>query len=134
MFKDLVERKGVADRFEIASAATSREEIGNPVYPPAKRELIKHGINLTGKVARQITQSDFSYYDEVICMDDNNLRNIERLFGTEARRKTKKLMSYALKDCDVADPWYTGDFERTYKDISEALEGLYNYFSSEIKG
>ncbi len=129
MFKALVKEKGVEDEFEIASAATSREEIGNPVYPPARRELARHGIDPTGKTARQMTREDLAYFDEIVCMDGNNLRNIERMFGEDGKRKVKKLMSFAGIDADVADPWYTGDFERTYRDVLLGIEGLYSYFS-----
>lgn len=131
MFKDMAEKKGTIDMFEIASAATSREELGNPVYPPARRELLRHGIDASNKTARQLTLNDFSYYDEIVCMDDNNLRNIERMFGYEKRCKVKKLMSYCGEGNDVADPWYTGDFERTYNDIERGLIGLYEYFLSQ---
>lgn len=133
IFKDMVSKKGESELFEIASAATSSEEIGNPVYPPAKRELAKHGISAEGKRARRLTESDFSYYDEIICMDDNNLKNIGILFGEGKKRAVRKLLTFANKSDDVADPWYTGDFEKTYEDILCGLEELYKYCKTKIE-
>ena len=119
MMKDLVRREGLADLFEIASAATSTEEIGNPVYPPARRILAAHGLSCSGKTARQITKRDLGYYDYIILMDHNNLRNMKWMFPGEDLANVSMLL-----DRDVADPWYTGDFEATWADLEEGLPKL----------
>ena len=119
MMKDLVRREGLADLFEIASAATSTEEIGNPVYPPARRILAAHGLSCSGKTARQITRRDLGYYDYIILMDHNNLRNMKWMFPNEDLGNVSMLL-----DRDVADPWYTGDFEATWSDLEEGLPML----------
>ena len=134
----------VAD-FEIASAATSTEEIGNPVYPPARRMLAAHGIDCRGKTARQMTARDYEYYDYIILMDKNNLRNLRWILpadiyrfetepdnstadyspsGNAKARKVSMLMGWAGKNRDVADPWYTGDFEATWLDVNEGCKAL----------
>lgn len=122
--KHLVEEAGLSDQFEIASAATSTEEIGNPVYPPAKRKLAEHGIGCEGKTARQMTWDDYQYYDYIIAMDRNNLRNLRRLIGEDQDHKISLLMDYTRRPGDVADPWYTGDFETTWQDVIEGCNGL----------
>ena len=114
VFKDMVTKAGLAHRFEIASAAVSREELGNPVYPPARRELAKHGIACAGHAARQITMADFSHFDRIYYMDRSNARWLERLFPGQWQRKCRSLL-----DRDVADPWYTGDFSQTWDDLVE---------------
>ncbi|MBE6587118.1 MAG: low molecular weight phosphotyrosine protein phosphatase [Ruminococcaceae bacterium] len=128
IMKDLVIKAGREKDFIIASSATSTEEIwgnvGNPVYPPAKRELFAHGISCEGKRAVQIKKGDYGKWDLIICMDSNNLRNLHRIFGGDPDGKIRKLMSYTQRGGDVADPWYTGDFERTYDDIYEGCEKL----------
>ena len=113
VMKDLVEKAGLSDRFEIASAAVSREEIGNGVYPPARRELAKHGIRCDGHAARQITRRDLQYYDYIYYMDASNARFLARLFPGTARTWQP------LLNRDVADPWYTGDFTQTWNDVVE---------------
>ncbi len=115
--KRLAEDSGMSENFLIASAATSTEEIGNPVYPPARRELLKHGITCNGKTARQITYNDFECFDMIIVMDNNNMRNIKRFIGDKYSDKVFMLMSFADMDKEVADPWYTGNFEETWDDI-----------------
>ena len=122
--KHLVEEAGLSDQFEIASAATSTEEIGNPVYPPAKRKLAEHGIGCEGKTARQMTWDDYQYYDYIIAMDRNNLRNLRWMFGEDKDRKISLLMDYTHRPGDVADPWYTRDFEATWQDVMEGCNGL----------
>ena len=122
--KHLVEEAGLSDQFEIASAATSTEEIGNPVYPPAKRKLAEHGIGCEGKTARQMTWDNYQYYDYIIAMDRNNLRNLRRLIGEDQNHKISLLMDYTRRPGDVADPWYTGDFETTWQDVMEGCNGL----------
>ena len=124
VMKDLVEKAGLGARFEIASAATSTEEIGNPVYPPARRTLAEHGISCAGKTARQVTRRDYEEYDLLIAMDRNNLRNLRRMLGQETQGKIHLLMDYTSRPGEVADPWYTGDFAQTWDDISEGCAGL----------
>ena len=126
VMKRLVEDAGLSDRFEIASAATSTEEIGNPVYPPARRKLAEHGIGCAGKTARQMTMDDYRHYDYIIAMDHNNLRNLRRLIGEDHDHKINLLMDFTERPGDVADPWYTGDFEATWRDVIEGCEGLMN--------
>lgn len=111
IMKDLVAKAGRGSDFEIASAAVSREELGNPVYPPARRELQKHGISCQGHAAHQITEAELAYYDQIYYMDASNARYLRRLFGDSAA-KCSPLLSR-----DVADPWYTGDFTATWNDI-----------------
>ena len=127
VMKRLVEEAGLSKQFEIASAATSTEEIGNPVYPPARRKLAEHGIGCEGKTARQMTHQDYAYYDYVIAMDRNNLRNLKRMFGEDTDHKISLLMDYTHRSGDVADPWYTGDFEATWQDVSEGCQALLAY-------
>ena len=111
IMKDLVKKAGREKEFHIASAAVSREEIGNPVYPPARRELAKHGIRCDGHAAHQITRAELESYDHIYYMDASNARYLKRLFGDDAA-KCRPLLSR-----DVADPWYTGDFTATWNDI-----------------
>ena len=124
VMKRLVREAGRSDEFEIASAATSTEEIGNPVYPPARRKLAEHGISCDGKTSRHITREDYLYYDVIIAMDQNNLRNLRRLLGEDTEHKIHLLMDYTNRPGDVADPWYTGDFEATWRDVLEGCQGL----------
>jgi protein-tyrosine phosphatase len=119
ILKDMVKKRGISDRFEIASAAVSTEEIGNPVYPPARRELQKHGISCAGHAAHQITRRELDYYDRIYYMDRSNARWLERLFPGIWREKCRPLL-----DRDVADPWYTGDFEATWNDILEGCQAI----------
>ena len=125
VMKDMVRRRGIGDCFEIASAATSREEIGNPVYPPARRKLAEYGISCSGHHARQMTKADYDHYDMIICMDDNNVRNIMRITGGDPDGKITQLLDHAGRaGQEVADPWYTGDFDATWRDVSEGCGGL----------
>ena len=128
ILKKMVEERGIADQFYIASCATSTEEIwngvGNPVYPPAKRELAKHGISCEGKRAVQVKAADYDNYDMLLCMDTNNMRNIKRIIPTDPQGKIQKLMDLTGKGTDVADPWYTGDFTTTYNDIYQGCAAL----------
>ena len=125
--KDMVTKQGIADMFHIASSATSTEEIwrgvGNPVYPPAKAELAKHGISCDGKRAVQITIEDYEKYDIILCMDTNNMRNIKRIIPSDPQKKIHKLMDFAYGG-DVADPWYTGDFSETWDDVLEGCQRI----------
>ena len=122
--KDLVKKAGREAEFEIASAATSSEEIGNPVYPPARRKLAEHGISCAGKTARQLTRADYDRWDLLIGMDQANLRNMRRLFPEDPGQKLHLLMDYTARPGQVADPWYTGDFEATWRDVLEGCQGL----------
>lgn len=125
LLKDIVRRKGVAADFEIASAATSREELGNPVHYGTKRKLAQLGISAAGKTARQVTVRDYRYYDLLLAMDSNNLRNLQRLLGNDTEGKIHLLLDYTPRaGQSIADPWYTGDFDITYDDIMEGLDGL----------
>lgn len=114
--------------FEIASAATSTEEIGNPVYPPARRMLAMHGIDCSGKTARQMTARDYEYYDYIVLMDRNNLRNLRWILPPELQKdpnhKISLLMDWVGKSRDVADPWYTGDFVATWDDVNEGCKAM----------
>ena len=133
--------------FEIASAATSTEEIGNPVYPPARRMLASHGIDCSGKTARQMTLADYNHYDYIVLMDQNNLRNLRWILprdiyereikalsarhengDTQISNKVSLLMNWAGKKRDVADPWYTGDFESTWCDVNEGCKAMLKWF------
>ena len=118
ILKDMVAKAGRSSEFEIASAAVSREELGHPVYPPAKRELAKHGIRCDGHAAHQITRQELEYYDHIYYMDSSNGRYLRRLFGNDAE-KCRPLLSH-----DVADPWYTGDFTETWNDIWEGCTAI----------
>ena len=124
VMKDLVKKAGVEHLFEIASAAVSTEEIGNPVYPPARRKMAEHGINCAGKRARQVTKADYSYYDHLICMDRSNLRWLDRIIGSDPEGKVSLLLDHAGIHRDVADPWYTGDFDATWDDVMTGCTAL----------
>ena len=124
VMKDLVRKAGLASQFYIESAATSREEIGNPVYPPARRKLAEHGISCDGHAARQLTNQDYDEYDLLIGMDSANLRNMQRIYSGDPDGKLHLLMDYTDCSHDVADPWYTGDFEATWQDVLAGCQGL----------
>ena len=124
VLKALAQKAGRLSNFEIASAATSTEELGNPVYPPARQKLAEHGISCAGKTARQLTRSDYNYYDLLIGMDAANVRNIECICGPDHKKKVHLLMEYAGSVREVADPWYTGDFEQTWQDVLAGCKGL----------
>lgn len=124
VMKDLVKKDGLASQFHIESAATSREEIGNPVYPPARRKLAEHGISCEDHAARQLTNQDYDKYDLLIGMDSANLRNMYRICGGDFAGKLHLLMDYTDHPRDVADPWYTEDFESTWRDVLAGCQGL----------
>ena len=124
VMKDLVQKAGLTDHFYIESAATSTEEIGNEVYPPAKRKLAEHGISCKGKTARQMTRSDYQRFDLLIGMDDWTIRNMTRIAGGDPEGKIHKLLDYTARKGDVADPWYTGDFDATWRDVTEGCREL----------
>lgn len=125
LLKDIVNKRGLADAFEIASAATSREEIGNPVHYGMRNKLAQFGISVAGKHAVQVTKRDYEYYDLLLVMDSNNIRNLRRVIGEDTQNKVHLLLDYTeRKGESIADPWYTGDFDVTYDDIMEGLAGL----------
>ncbi|MBE5742053.1 MAG: low molecular weight phosphotyrosine protein phosphatase [Clostridiales bacterium] len=132
VFKKLIKERGLEDKFTVSSSATSTEEIwdgvGNPVYPPAKRELLKHGITCEGKRAVQLKKSDYENYDLFICMDSANVRNAIRILDGDKQGKVKKLLSFLGSDGDVADPWYSGNFEIAYQDIYRGCVALLGNF------
>ena len=130
VMKDLVEKAGLEAQFHIASAATSAEEIGNPVYPPARRKLAEHGISCAGHAARQLHREDYEDWDLFIGMDEANLRNMRRLFGGDPAGKCSLLLSHTNRPGEVADPWYTGDFEATWQDVEEGCQALLSECSS----
>ena len=137
ILKDMVKKLGIADRFEIKSAATSTEEIwngvGNSVYPPARKELAKHGIRCDGKRAVQLKASDYDYYDYLIGMDSMNMRNMERMTGHRAGEKMKLLLEYAGENRGITDPWYSGRFDVTYEDVVTGCKAFLEYLKSENK-
>lgn len=137
IFKDMVETAGMADLFEIASSATSTEEIwngvGNPVYPPAKQELDKHGISCRGKRAVQLKKEDYLHYDFLIGMEAVNIKNMLRILGGDPSKKVHTLLEFAGKDRGIADPWYTGNFEKTYDDIVEGCKGFMDWLKNNHK-
>lgn len=124
VMKDMVKRAGAADQFEIASAATSREEVGNPVYSPARQKLAEHGISCKGKTARQLCVEDYSYYDLLIGMENANLRSMQRICGGDPKGKMHLLLDGTANPHDVADPWYTGDFDAAWHDIEIGCRSL----------
>ena len=124
VMKDMVKKAGLEYQFEIASAATSTEEIGNPVYPPARRKLAQHGLRCDGKRARQMTRADYQNYDLLIGMDSWNIRNMTRICGGDRQGKIRMLLDYTGRPRSVADPWYTGDFDETWDDVNEGCRAL----------
>ena len=137
VMKKLVSDANFADHFQIASAATSTEEIwngiGNSVYPPAREILRKHGISCEGKRAVQVTKKDYGKYDYILGMEERNIRNILRIVGKDPEGKVKLLLDYSDNPRDIADPWYTRDFESTYRDVVEGCEGFLAYLEKNEK-
>jgi len=128
VMKDMVEREGKGTQFTIASAATSREELGNPVYPPARRILLANGIDPAGKLARQVERGDYERYDYFIGMDAANVKNLITLFGGDPQGKVFRLLDRTKQGRDIADPWYSGDFEATWQDVQEGCRALLDWF------
>ncbi len=128
VMKDLAARAGKSEQFFIQSAAVSAEELGNPVYPPARRELAAHGISCQGKTARQMTKADYDRFDLLICMDSGNLRRMERICGGDPAGKMSRLLDHTGRPGDVADPWYTGDFSATWQDVLEGCTAILEKF------
>lgn len=138
VLKDMTAKQGLASQFIIASAATSTEEIwngtGNPVYPPARKELARHGISCDGKRAVQLTREDYQNYDYLIGMEQQNLRNMQRILGGDPEQKLHLLLDYTGHPGDIADPWYTGDFAKTYRDIEKGCMGLIKELIGRLEG
>ncbi|MCI8468539.1 MAG: low molecular weight phosphotyrosine protein phosphatase [Eggerthellaceae bacterium] len=124
VLRDLAERRGAGDRVAVASAATSSEELGNPVHPGTRRMLEAHGISCAGKTARRLRSDEYDDWDLIIGMDDANVRNAARMLGGDPAGKVHKLLEYAGSTRDIADPWYTGDFQATYDDVCDGCVGL----------
>ena len=136
VLKDMTSKRGISDQFYIASAATSTEEIwngvGNPVYPPAREELAKHGISCAGKRAVQLKKSDYDDYDYLIGMDEHNIRNMERMTGHKGG-KIHMMLSFTGENRSVIDPWYSGKFDDTYRDVKAGCEAFLDYLEREGK-
>jgi Protein-tyrosine-phosphatase len=124
VFKDMLERKGISELFYVASAATSTEEIGNPVHYGTRKILNNLGISTDGKRAVQMTAKDYSEYDYIVTMDQRNITNINRFIIKDTKNKVQRLLDYSSEKRDIADPWYTGDFEQTYEDVYDGCEAL----------
>ena len=133
IMKKLVADAGLSDRFLIASSATSTEELGNPVYPPARSELAKHGIGCSGKTAVQLRKTDYDRYDYFIGMDTANIRNMNRIFSSDKYGRIYKLMTFAGSGSDVSDPWYSRNFAAAYTDIENGCKGLLKKLMEEMQ-
>ena len=133
IMKKLIADAGISESFTIASSATSTEELGNPVYPPARSELAKHGIGCGGKTAVQLRKADYEKYDYFIGMDTANIRNMNRIFGSDSDGKIYKLLTFAGRSDDVSDPWYSRRFDTAYADIVEGCKGLLKKLTEDIK-
>lgn len=133
VMKDLVEKAGLGERLHIESAATSREEIGNPIYPPAKRKLKEMGVPFGDHRAVQMTRADYDRYDLLLAADSANVRNMTRIAGGDPDHKIRRLLDDCLRPRDIADPWYTGNFDATYDDIVEGCEALLDRLEREGK-
>ncbi len=131
LLKDMVKKRGIADNFYIASAATSSYEIGNPVHRGTRTKLAEYGISVSGKTAVQLTKADYDKYDYLIGMDSGNIRDILRIIGSDPQRKVYKLLQFAGSDRNIADPWYTGNFDVTYDDIYEGCNALLNFLETK---
>ena len=130
VMKDMVRTAGLSKEIHVSSAATTTEEIGNPVYTPARRKLAEHGISCEGKVARQMRYPDYKQYDLIIGMDQENLGDMRRICLGDPEGKIRLLMDYTDRPGDVADPWYTRDFEATWRDVEEGCRGLLEHLKS----
>lgn len=131
VFRNMVKEKNLSDKLCIASSATSREEIGNYVHPGTKRKLREVGISCEGKTAVQLTKKDYETYDYILCMESYNIKNVLRIIGEDKGGKVHRLLDFSSCPRDIADPWYTGNFEETYKDITEGCEALLDYIIKE---
>lgn len=133
VFKDMVNKRGLSDSFYIASAATSREEIGNDTHYGTKRKLDEVGIPYTKRGAVQMTKSDYSKYDYILGMDRHNMLNISRIIGSDPEGKVNRLLDFGSRPRDIADPWYTGNFDVTYNDVVEGCEALLQHILENDK-
>lgn len=133
ILRDMVSKRGLSARFSIASAATSREEIGNPVYPPARRKLREHGIDPVGKTARQMTRADYQEYDYLLAAERYNITNMLRITGGDPEHKIFRLLDFSDRPRDIDDPWYTGDFDAAWDDIVEGCEAFLAWLGKEGK-
>ncbi len=124
VLRDMVTKRGMGDKFQISSAATSMEEIGNSVHRGTREKLKQQGISTEGKYAVQLKKQDYEKYDYIIAMDQNNLKNIKKIVGEDKQKKVSLLLSFAQENRDIADPWYTGDFDKTYDDIVKGCKGF----------
>ncbi len=131
VFRDMVQKQGLGDRFSVASAATSTEELGNPVHPGTQRRLAREGISTRGKTAVQLTRRDYQRYDYLIGMEQRNLSGMLRILGSDPAGKVHRLLDFTDRPRDIADPWYTGDFDRTYDDVVEGCRGLLAHLLEE---
>lgn len=131
LLKDMVKKRGMADNFYIASAATSSYEIGNPVHRGTRSKLAEYDISVAGKTAVQMTKTDYDKYDYLIGMDSSNIRDILRIVGSDPQNKVYKLLQFASSDRAIADPWYTGNFDVTYNDIYEGCNALLNFLGTK---
>ena len=127
LLKDMIKKEGLADRFVIASAGTSREEIGNPVHQGTRKKLAQDHISAAGKYAVQLTKEDYTTYDYLLCMDQWNINNVKRIIGHDPKHKVHLLLEYAGVKRDIADPWYTGNFDETYDDVLEGCEAFLTF-------
>ena len=133
IFKNMVKKKNIEKEFLIESAATSNEEEGNPVYYGAREKLASVGISTTGKYARQLKKDDYNKYDYIIAMEQRNVRDIYRIVGEDKENKIYRLLDFSKNPRDIADPWYTGNFDVTYNDILEGLEGFLKHLENVTK-
>jgi len=132
VMKDLVDKSGLSGCIEVASAATSTEELGNPVHPGTRRKLSEHGIGCAGKTARQLTREDYDQYDYLVGMDGYNIKNMRRMLGGDPQGKVHKLLEFCGETEDVDDPWYTGDFEATWRDVLRGCEALLQHIRAQM--
>lgn len=131
VFRDMVEKRGLSGKISVASAATSTEEIGNGVYPPARRELAAHGLSCAGHSARQVRRRDYQEYDYLLCAEGYNIRNLRWIIPSDPKGKIKRLLDYSARPRDISDPWYTGNFTLAYNDIVEGCEAFLDYLERE---
>jgi len=131
VFRDMAQKEGLADQFYIASAATSAEELGNPVHPGTRRRLAQEGISTRGKTAALLSRRDYGKYDWLLGMEQRNIAGMLRILGGDPEGKVRRLLDFTDSPRDIADPWYTGDFDRTYDDILEGCRGLLKYLLRE---
>ena len=130
VFRDMLEKEGISDRFVIASCATSTEEIGNPVHPGTKRKLMEHGISVEGKHAVQLQRKDYDEYDYLLAMEERNIVNIKRIIKEDSEHKVHRLLDFSEFPRDIADPWYTGNFDKTYDDVVEGCKGFLKFLKA----